>query len=729
MRDITRRRLSSRRRDTLREQATRTLFAIDSARELSHLMRRCHDIIRNLRGYDPTKAFDELSKLLFAKMFEEKELAENRRPENRFTTESVRRMRENGVEIIQVLWRDTITSDRYREVFSDTDAQSEIDLPPNAIDQIVRILEDRSLVQTDLDVKGIAYEEFLASTFRGGGLGQYFTPREVVNFMVDLIDPTIGEKTIDPSCGTGGFLIRAYDEVSNKIKNSELSAGDKTERLDHLANACLVGIDWESRAARTCKMNMIIHGDGHAGIYQAHALDTSDIAAKVAERQRFYPQAPDIEEGTFDIVLTNPPFGARDERNDVFARYELMGNSQQREVLFIERCLRLLKPGGRMAIVIPEGILSNKSARNVRNLLRREAMVKAVVRLPQDAFKMSEGAACTSILYAVKKDPDNPSLNEQGDIFYARAEYIGISPSGKPISQNDLLTIKEHYQRFLDGGWDGIELNGAENGQMEVFRAVPSDDSDLWLEPMKNRTSLLYDRLSYVVCSPKIEDRFGYTYDHPEYHRIMNALFDMPVDVASLNDLCVDAYPIRGKKPSEESIEGIPVIKVRNVTGRGISLETEYAPDDETTRKECARALLHQNDILITSTGEGTIGRVDVYPYDDPAIVDGHIAICRLNSDVNLMYVVEFLRSEFGQVQMLRHVSGSTGQTELLLDHVRTIQIPLPTAEAQERIVRMMGEARNRQRALQDKVTILTEESANVMASARHQVLGVLRNA
>ncbi len=691
-------------------------------------MRRCHDIIRNIKGYDPTKAFDELSKLLFAKMYEEKELSEGRRTENRFTIQSVKRMRENGVEIIQTLWRDTVKSDRYREVFSDDDAYGEIELPPAAIDQIVRILEDKSLGQTDLDVKGIAYEEFLASTFRGGGLGQYFTPREVVSFMIDIIDPAIGEKIIDPACGTGGFLIRAYDIVGNKIANSELSGRDKKERLKNLADSCLVGVDWDSRAARTCEMNMIIHGDGHAGIYQAHALDTSELDRKVRDRQRMYPLAPGIDEETFDVILTNPPFGASDQRNDVFAQYELMGKSQKRDVLFIERCLRLLKPGGRMAMVVPEGILSNKNDRQVRNLIRREAIIKAIIRLPQDAFQMSEGAACTSVLFVVKKDADDPSSQEQSDIFFARAEYVGISPSGKPINENDLLTIKEHYQRFLENHWDGIELRATGSDRSEIIRGAPSEARGVWLEPTKNRTSLLYDRLSYVVRSPRITDRFSYTFDHPEYQRIMNELSAISGTVTALEDICVPGFPSRGKKPSEESIEGIPVIKVRNVTGRGINLETEYAPDTEVTRREGSRGMLRQNDILINSTGEGTIGRIDVYPYEDLAIADGHITICRLREGISHEYVAEFLKSEYAQIQMLSRVSGSTGQTELLVDHVRSIRIPIPTVEEQMEIVTMMEQARRQQDALLSNARQLIEEGADALANARERMVSRMRN-
>ena len=138
-------------------------------------------------------------------------------------------------------------------------------------------------------MKGVAFEEFLSATYRGGGLGQYFTPREVVNFMVDLAEPAIGERAIDPSCGTGGFLIRIYDVVCEKIRTSDLSDRQKAARLKELANENLVGIDWETRAARTCKMNMIIHGDGHAGVYQANALDLVEVAEKVKFRRQSIP--------------------------------------------------------------------------------------------------------------------------------------------------------------------------------------------------------------------------------------------------------------------------------------------------------------------------------------------------------------------------------------------------------------------------------------------------------
>ncbi len=725
--DLQQRRLSDRQRSNLKTQATRTLFAIESARELSRLMRRCHDIIRNLKGYDPTKAFDELSKLLFAKMYEERELDDNVRSTNRFTLNVVREMREQGVEIIQTLWKDTVTSPRYRGVFSDQDAKDGIELPPEAIDQIVSILEGKSLGLTDLDVKGVAFEEFLASTYRGGGLGQYFTPREVVNFMVDLVDVAMGERVADPSCGTGGFLIRVYDVVSEKIRTSDMAHRERSRRLRELARTGLVGIDWETRAARTCKMNMIIHGDGHAGVYQANSLDRKELRKKVKTRQRDDLEAPAIDDGTFDVVLTNPPFGATERSSTILSSFELGRGraSQPREVLFLEKCVDLLVPGGRLVTVIPEGILSNKTCRRIREFLRTECVINAVVRLPQDAFKMSEGAACTSVLLAVKKDPEREELREQGDIFFARAEHIGISPSGRPVMENDLLAIREHYRRFVAGDWSGIELKSS-GGDVAIIRDAPREETGFWLEPEVNRTSLLYDRLSYVLREPTVQDRFSYTYFHPRYFQIMDALRGIGVDMVALDELCSPPYPRRGKRPSEESVDGIPILKVRNVTGRGVDVDTEYAPDTETIRAACASAIVRKGDLLITSTGEGTIGRVDLYPYEEIAIADGHVSICRLAEEVNAEYVAEYLRSEYGQIQILRHVSGSTGQTELLIEHIRRLPVPLPDPGTQAAIVGLMKTARARNHALMEEAGALRTRAGEVIGEARREMEEIL---
>ena len=192
---------------------------------------------------------------------------------------------------------------------------------------------------------------------------------------------------------------------------------------------------------------------------------------------------------------------------------------------------------------------------------------------------------------------------------------------------------------------------------------------------------------------------------------------------STLEALCIDGYPARGAKPTEESADGIPILKVRNVTGRSVDMETEYAPDSDETRFQCGRALVRKDDILITSTGEGTIGRVDRYAYDESAIADGHVTIVRLRPNINVEYVIEFLRSEYGQIQMLRFVSGSTGQTELLVEYVKNLILPIPTPILQEEIVSEMVEARTRAKQLQDEAGAFQQESATVLAVARRNMV------
>ncbi len=200
----------------------------------------------------------------------------------------------------------------------------------------------------------------------------------------------------------------------------------------------------------------------------------------------------------------------------------------------------------------------------------------------------------------------------------------------------------------------------------------------------------------------------------------------MPVEVVSLQSLCVKGYPARGKTPSEQATDGIPILKVRNVTGNGISMETDFAPDTDAVREECAKGMVRTGDVLITSTGEGTIGRVDPYLFQENAICDTHVTICRLKDGINRAYVEEFLKSEYGQIQMLRHVLGSTGQTELLTHDIAALLIPLPDSDIQRMIVEEMQQARTRSKELVDGARYLRDRSAIILASARTRMISRL---
>lgn len=435
--------------------------------EFSRLLFKCHNIIRNNDKLSPEAAFDEISKILFIK--------------NRYErTNSGTQIFSKEEFLKQKKMYDAVKSkespDYYQFLFNKTkedfakdhlfDENETIKIRENSFEQIVKELQVYNLSTTSDDVKGIAFEQFLGRTFRGE-LGQFFTPRTIVDFMVSVLDPQEGEYVCDPCCGSGGFLIRAFEYVREHIENEvevrkedvkkslftddysklpkkeqekidqkvidafskmnyELDINNPMGRLRSLSFDCIYGTDANPRMARTAKMNMIMHGDGHGGVHHHDGLLNVN----------------GIWEGRFDVILTNPPFGARIDKElkitetDRFTDIEKIKAYEKRygkenydnalkqvndhidqpildlfqigkfsgltEVLFIERCLNLLKPGGRMGIVLPEGVLNNTNLQKVRDFVESKAKILLIVSIPQDVF-MAAGATVKPSLLFFKK--------------------------------------------------------------------------------------------------------------------------------------------------------------------------------------------------------------------------------------------------------------------------------------------------------------------------------------
>ena len=436
--------------------------------EFSRLLFKCHNIIRNNDKLSPEAAFDEISKILFIKIRYEREndegqiFSHNRFVENRKAYEKLNK--EMGVTdpvpFYQNLFEKTKIQFASDHLFDDN---AKIEIRENSFEQIVKELEIYNLSTTSDDVKGIAFEQFLGKTFRGE-LGQFFTPRTIVDFMVSILDPQEGELVCDPCCGSGGFLIKAFEHVRDKIErdvesqkekikahfygadydnlperekmeveaevsekfsimNEELNVNNEKGRLYSLSHNCIYGTDANPRMARTAKMNMIMHGDGHGGVHHHDGLLNVN----------------GIFENRFDFILTNPPFGARVEKDlkisdadkfideakiaEYVKRYgdaykealkqvnDNVGKSLLSlykidngltEVLFIERCLNLLKPGGRMGIVLPEGVLNNSNLQKVREFVESKAKILLIVSIPQDVFMASGATVKPSLLFFKK---------------------------------------------------------------------------------------------------------------------------------------------------------------------------------------------------------------------------------------------------------------------------------------------------------------------------------------
>ena len=434
--------------------------------EFSKLLLTCHNIIRNNDKLSPEAAFDEISKILFikiryerdnqnAQIFSKKQFEKDKESYDTYKSKDSR-------PFYQQLFESTKEDFKDDDLFAETET---IRIRENSFEEIVKKLEIYNLSKTSDDVKGIAFEQFLGRTFRGE-LGQFFTPRTVVDFMVDVLDPQEGEVMCDPCCGSGGFLIKAFEYVRSQIEddihqqkeklkaeffdedfervtddkkgeieakvnhyfnqlNTELNIGNKKSRLKVLSHDCVFGTDANPRMSRTAKMNMIMHGDGHGGVHHNDGLLNVN----------------GIFENRFDVILTNPPFGSRVEKSlkiteaDKYTDIQRIAKYTERygsdyltalkqindnigeplldlfdtgkmstltEVLFIERCIKLLKPGGRMGIVLPEGVLNNPKGQNVRDYFESKAKIILITSIPQDVFIASGATVKPSLLFFKK---------------------------------------------------------------------------------------------------------------------------------------------------------------------------------------------------------------------------------------------------------------------------------------------------------------------------------------
>ena len=375
------------------EEAKKTLLVFEGIKEFATILYKCEDIIRDIDGLTGADAFDEISKLLFTKMFFEKKAIKTKK--NEMSSENIQE--HGGADHVKdYLFKQVVTNNK--DIFI---GDEKIELQNESIEQITTLLEGYTLINTDIDVKGRAFEIFLGKTFTGG-LGQFFTPRTIVKFAVDFADPEINSSLIknepylvcDTSCGSGGFLIEVFKNIQQKIKKLPESKQEKL--LQILSTNQLYGIDINPRLVRVAKMNMVLHGDGHGGIYRGNGLENMK----------------GIKEEMFDLVITNPPFGNKDKGKILEKFYlgktledgkEILLKEQLREVLFVERCIKLLKKGGELAIVLPDGILNNDQLSDVRDYIRKETIIKAVISLPDKSFKASGANSKTSVLFLKRK--------------------------------------------------------------------------------------------------------------------------------------------------------------------------------------------------------------------------------------------------------------------------------------------------------------------------------------
>jgi len=638
---------------------TETLPPFRDVQELRQVVSTCHNIMHE-EGHDPAYSFDELTKLLFLKIYDERETPNYygfMALANETETETVDR--------INKLFRKATEDPRYRDVFLtryNKVKELNIDLMPHTIYAIIQQLQGYSLVNTTeniqgADIKGTVYEAMVGNTFRGE-LGQYFTPRELVEFMVDAINPDKNDKILDPACGSGGFLIMCIRKVKERIKheNPNLSGEEINSQVKFFCEHNVYGLDINSRMARVSKMNMIMHGDGHAGIFNLNGLMVEKNMPRRVEEE--------LTDESLDIVFSNPPFAGHESNPEVLKQFDLGKNDKGKthsitpEVLFVERITRLLKVGGKAALVLPAGCFNNSSLKRLRDYIRANTKIIGLIGLPHLSFQVSGANNEGNLLFLEKVE----NVPEDYEIFIDWAEEVGFDATGRKTPKNDLSDILNH-----------------------------------WKSPKKEN----------IIKLSQLEERIDPWYYHPNYRVLKNELlksgkpWERMGQIFTQSDSIFESKDYVGKEIRYLDKKNIDMEK--GVIVSYSSYTTENIPT-------WAKFVLKEGDILFPRARDSVWGVTIVPKEYEGYIASGGSIVVRCNPEKILR---KYVRYHFTKPEILALIKrGCSGEInpKFTWKLFSKIEIPLPSIKEQERILNEIEKVKKQKEALAKEIDKLDKE-------------------
>ena len=460
--------------------------------------RRCHNFIHGNEGMPKDAAFWQFLYLIFAKMHDERQRGDTRRfwagPTEQFDEKGRKAIRSR----IDPLFKEV--KQKYSSIFR---GNEEITLSDRALAFMVSELAKYDFGRTDVDAKGAAYQEIVGANLRGD-LGQYFTPRNVIQMVVQILDPKLEERVMDPACGTGGFLVATLDHLNNRLHaDAHVPVGEEStdeflsiqDRLGAFVSENLFGSDFDQSLVRAAQMNVNMASNAEANLFHMNSLEFPAGHLSGVESAKNSAAL-----GSMHVVMTNPPFGSDipitdphilkqfglahvwDQSEDgAFRNTGKLQDSVAPEVLFIERVLQFLAPGGRAALVLPNGILSNASDAYIRAWILRHSQVTASVDLPMETFiPEAKVNILTSVLFLRKRSAEEIRARDLGggeddNVFFAVAERIGYDRRGRPLfvrsPEGQVLFHKRRSKERIRINRDFVER--------ELVRMAPERDDDL----------------------------------------------------------------------------------------------------------------------------------------------------------------------------------------------------------------------------------------------------------
>lgn len=436
---------------------------------LIKVFKRSHDYIYGNEGRKKD-AFWQLLNLIFCKLYDEKrrfmELPNGESYRRKFWVGVKEQNTEEGrkavAKRIKGLFNELKTDTIFSEVFQGNES---IDLTDKGLAFIAGELAKYSFLDASVDVKGLAYETIVSNTLKQEA-GQFFTPRNIVKCMVEMLDPQEHHRVLDPACGSGGFLVMVLDHVRQQMAKEmfpdlegpfleeKYNSPEVNAKVKEYAEHSIFGFDFDPDLKKAARMNMVMGGDGHANIFHVNSLAyplwehpteiekiNEAIDKSLREMQDIDNDYSTDARGKFDLIFTNPPFGAKVKvETEIASRYELSKYSTAPEVLFIEACYNFLKEGGKMAVVLPDGILGNPNMLSVREWILDRFKILASIDLAVEAFLPQVGVQA-SLLFLEKKTEQQRQMaqetEEDYEVFMAIAEKLGKDRRGNPVYLRD----------------------------------------------------------------------------------------------------------------------------------------------------------------------------------------------------------------------------------------------------------------------------------------------------
>ncbi len=605
-----------------------------------------HDYIYANDGLSPQQTLEEFVKVLFIKIFDENKTS------NQFTVSAEEWNELNkGKEIRSFTTRISLLFEQTKQAYQDIfDTDERIKISPIALGFTVNKLQNISLLRSSQDAKGLAFQKFL-SHHEKDGQGQFFTPEPIIDFCVAMMQPKPNEKIIDPTCGSGGFLLSALKYLQNNYDEINI---EKTVSNN------LFGLDINKSIARIAKMKLLLEANGKTNVFCANSLEDLDTL-KLSLSQT----------DGFDLVLANPPFGAKITNLSTLSKFDLghkwsnhnsdyhqtksVYPNQNAEILFIERCLQLLKEGGRMAIVLPNGNFENPSLEYLRYYIKLKAKILAIVNLPQETFIPFGTGVKTSLLFLEK---ETPNKIKQYPIFFGRVKKLGYqgNKNGTALYQKDKygqIITDQNGQPILDEDFSLIV-----EAYKEFKKEVKVEN--------ENYFSLNYDELN---------GRFDFDFYSPENRKMFSKLNNGKT--VRLGDIC-DIIKIKSSKLKDSNLT-VEYVELSDINTHSYEIinSTTYQVHELPSR---ASYEIQDGDIITAIAGNSVGTRkhataLVTNEYERSICTNGFRVL--RNFKIDSYFLLYFLKSEIFLKQMFMYRTGAAIPNVSDLDLANTL-INLP---------------------------------------------------